>query len=89
MKEYNVFYVYGTASKQNPGPKVRKDNYPSQREESEITNGILSVNISSYGDAPELAYVEVVAVDEHLGKRAFERAVYEWQNNTKERIWQE
>jgi hypothetical protein len=87
MPEYNIYHVYGTASHENPGPKVRKDNYPSQREDTEITNDILSITIGSYGDAPDLAYVEVVAVDEHAGKRAFHRAVYEWQNRTRKELW--
>lgn len=89
MPEYDVYYVYGTASKENPGPKVRKDNYPSQREASEISNNILSITISSYGDAPELAYVEVVAVDEHAGKRAFHRVIYDWQSRAKYAAWGE
>ncbi|MCA1807337.1 MAG: hypothetical protein LC687_05760 [Actinobacteria bacterium] len=86
-KEYSVYHVYGTASKHNPGPKVRKENYPSQYEDAELTNGVLSITITSYGDAPELAYVEVVAVDEHQGKRAFNRTVYDWQTRAKHAAW--
>jgi len=87
MKEYNVYHVFGTTSKHNPGPKVRKDNRVHQYEDGEITNGILSITITSYGDVPELAYVEVVSVDEHEGKRAFHRTVYEWQERTKTEAW--
>ena len=86
-KEYYVFHVYGTASEQNPGPLVRKENYPRVYNDSEITNGILSIDITSYGDAPNLAYVEIVAVDEHLGKRAFYRTVDEWRKRFNHAGW--
>jgi len=87
MKEYNVYHVFGTTSKQNPGPKVRKDNRVHQYEDNELTNNLLSITITSYGDAPELAYVEVVTTDEHAGKRAFHRTVYEWQQKTMNEAW--
>ena len=87
MKEYNVYHVFGTTSKQNPGPKVRKDNRVHQYEDSELTNNLLSITITSYGDAPELAYVEVVSTDEHAGKRAFHRTAYEWQQKTMNEAW--
>lgn len=86
-KEYDVYHIYGTASKHNPGPKVRKDNYPRQYEDSEITNSILSITITSYGDAPELAYIEILTVNEHDGKRAFNRIVYDWQQRAKHAAW--
>lgn len=88
-REYNVYHVFGTTSKHNPGPKVRKDNRVHTYSDHEITNDLLSVTITSYGDAPELAYVEVVSVDEHAGKRAFHRTVYEWQQRTRRESWGE
>lgn len=89
IKQYDVFHVYGTSSKQNPGPKVRKDNYPKEYDTSEVRDGVLSVTITSFADAPDLAYIEIVAVDEHIGKRFFNRTVYQWQNGFCDKVWTE
>ena len=87
MIQHDVFYVYGTASKENPGPKVRKENRKHTYKPSEIKGNIVSITITSYGDAPELAYVEVVAVDEVAGKRAFLNTVAVWQDTVCDSAW--
>ena len=79
-KQYDVYYVYGTTSPENPGPKVRKDTKKAMYEDEELTHGIVSVEITAYGDDLNYGYITVVCVSELLGREMFRHLNTNWQS---------
>ena len=77
-KQYDVYYVYGTTSPENPGPKVRKDTKKAMYEDEELHHGIVSAEVVAYGDDLSYAFITVVSVSEDTGRALFKHLNQRW-----------
>jgi len=82
-----LYKVYGVVSADNVNYKVRRDNSVVEYEDTEFTNGVLSVQIQSYGDDTSLAYVEILCANEESGALVFETLAKTWPVDVSRGIW--
>jgi len=81
-----AYHIFGLARDEANDPTVKQEDNSYISKES-VSNGIYAIEISSYGDSPEMAFISILASDRDLGIAAYKRVVEAYRFDFIRAIW--
>lgn len=83
----DIYKVFGVAKTESNECRIQKMDVTANPFDDDNTDTIYAVAIETFGDAPELANIEIITSDVDKGKALYYRIVESWLFDIQRAVW--